>query len=66
MVLEEVLGDLRDIVSASRQMLGVPRFGTRSCFGDVKVRDVPVLDQISKLGDNAKLLELAEPFDGKD
>ncbi len=66
MILVEVVGDLGDIIATVRQMLGIAGLTARSGVGYVEVRDVPVLDQPTELGDDLELAELAQALDRKD
>lgn len=57
-VLVKVLSYLCHVVAACRQMLRVAGLDARTSIRDLKVGDVPVFDQVPKLGDYVEITEL--------
>ena len=65
MPLIQKLSHLRDIVPARREMLRIAGLRAWPGIADMKIRDVPILNQAAELRDDAEFLELTEPFDGQ-
>lgn len=65
-VPEQILDDQRKVFALPRKMLGVARFRFRSCAADVKVGQVPVLDQVAERHHRRKPLELGKALDRQD
>ena len=65
MILEQVVGDEWQIVAPGGQMLGKTILLAGTCFGDMKVGNVPVLDHQPEGTGGLEAFELAKPLDGE-
>jgi len=65
-VVEQEFHDEGEVLSLTRQVLGVARFGLRSRPADMEIGEVPVLDQVTQGHHRREALELRQSLDGED
>src|SRR6218665_2618240 len=65
MMLEQVVGHQRQVVSPGREVFGKAVFLAGAGLGDVEVGDVPVLDHQTEGTGRLEALELPQAFDGE-